>query len=167
MQKYNFDKVVFEGNLPEKSLNIFREKYGRENLYLHLHSQYKDKSNISKYIGNLIGVSNFILNDWDNYFKESGEIVTTNHLLVNCVRHKKFAKSITDEERKEVRNSLGYTDDDFVVIFCGRILKIKGIEELMTAIVGINEPNIKLLCIGSPNFSTQFITLLINPDYTF
>ena len=47
---------------------------------------------------------------------------------------------------------MGFADDDFVVVFCGRIIPVKGVLELMQAILKIDNPKIKLLVIGSSDF---------------
>ena len=43
-------------------------------------------------------------------------------------------------------------EDDFVVLFVGRLIQVKGVQELMQAVLAIQDPHIKLLCIGSANF---------------
>ncbi|OXN01191.1 glycosyltransferase family 4 protein [Bifidobacterium vansinderenii] len=42
--------------------------------------------------------------------------------------------------------------EDFVVMYCGRIMREKGILELLQAIEMINDPHVKLMIIGSSNF---------------
>lgn len=49
--------------------------------------------------------------------------------------------------RSEIRQSLGYKDDDFVFGFVGRITKDKGVDELLEAFFGL-DGNAKLLIIG-------------------
>jgi len=165
MKNSNLSKIVFEGNIPA-NIYKYKKSFKKDDLYFHLHSQYQKKPGVSENIGNLIGVSKFILNDWDDFFERTGEVPTKNHLLINCVRNKKFANSISEDERTAIRQKMGYTENDFVVIFCGRILEIKGIEELMNAVVNIENANIKLMVIGSPNFSrkvkTDFLTKIEN-----
>lgn len=49
------------------------------------------------------------------------------------------------------RQQLGFSDNDFIIVFSGRITKEKGVSELIEAIVRLkNHSNIKLLIIGSP-----------------
>ena len=47
---------------------------------------------------------------------------------------------------------LGIKEDDFVVLYVGRLMQMKGILELMQAIVSIEDRHVKLICIGSANF---------------
>lgn len=62
---------------------------------------------------------------------------------------KRFDFSKRQEWRKEIREELGYTEDDFVFGFAGRITKDKGINELFSAFSQISSPA-KLLIVGSP-----------------
>mgnify|MGYP000225931936 CR=1 FL=1 len=43
---------------------------------------------------------------------------------------------------EEFRSSLGFTDDDFIVIFCGRIMREKGVLELLQAISEIDDQHV-------------------------
>jgi glycosyltransferase involved in cell wall biosynthesis len=60
---------------------------------------------------------------------------------------------VSDDERHAIRQYLEFNDDDFVVGFCGRIVRDKGIIELAKAIEILSQrhPNksIKLLVIGA------------------
>ena len=60
---------------------------------------------------------------------------------------------ITEAERSKIKKSLGLTDNDFVVGFCGRLVRDKGITELTKAIELLaerhKEMSIKLLVIGA------------------
>ncbi len=49
------------------------------------------------------------------------------------------------------RSEMGFSDDDFVMVFSGRITKEKGVTELIDAMIRLKDyPNIKLMIIGSP-----------------
>ena len=65
----------------------------------------------------------------------------------------KFNPALMDaEERSQIRQQLGLTDDVFVVGFCGRLVRDKGISELAQAVKLLSERHpersIKLLVIG-------------------
>ena len=51
-----------------------------------------------------------------------------------------------------LRKRLGFTGQDFVVLFCGRLEPDKGIHKLMEALALLPVPHIKLLIVGSPFF---------------
>ncbi|WP_285060288.1 glycosyltransferase family 4 protein [Pedobacter ginsengisoli] len=56
-----------------------------------------------------------------------------------------------DEKAKALKDSLGLSDIDFVFIFIGRLVRDKGIEELVRAFAKLSNtnPNAKLLLVGS------------------
>lgn len=52
------------------------------------------------------------------------------------------------------RSSLGFSENDFIVIYTGRIVPNKGVKELVQAIQLLNShPDIKLLVVGGDNFA--------------
>ncbi len=52
------------------------------------------------------------------------------------------------------RSALGFGEDDFLAVFCGRLVPGKGIKELLQALLMLqNHPDIKLLVIGSSDFA--------------
>ena len=63
--------------------------------------------------------------------------------------------TLTSLEKKELRNNLGLKHSDYVVIFVGRIVKEKGIKEVLEAFEMINENNIKLLILGGTEFANN------------
>lgn len=60
---------------------------------------------------------------------------------------KKFDYSKRQKWRDEIRSELGYSKDDFVYGFVGRITRDKGINELLEAFLSLNDGS-KLLLIG-------------------
>lgn len=83
-------------------------------------------------------------------------------------KHKFNPSLISDDERQLIKANLGFSDNDFVVGFCGRIVRDKGITELTKAIEILSsrhpEKSIKLLVIGAfekrdavPNETADFL----------
>lgn len=60
---------------------------------------------------------------------------------------KRFDFNRRAQWRREVRNELGYDEDDFVYGFMGRITRDKGINELLAAFLALKD-NSKLLLVG-------------------
>ncbi|CEN35889.1 glycosyltransferase family 4 protein [Capnocytophaga cynodegmi] len=56
---------------------------------------------------------------------------------------------ITEEKKSLLKRKLNISDSDFVLIFVGRIVGDKGINELVQAFVELNNPQMKLLLVGS------------------
>ncbi|MBQ8741132.1 MAG: glycosyltransferase family 4 protein [Clostridia bacterium] len=59
----------------------------------------------------------------------------------------RFDFSKRERWRNEIRNTLGYKEDDFIYGFVGRITKDKGINELLTAFLNLKDDS-KLLLVG-------------------
>ncbi len=117
-----------------------------ENISFHIHYQETVKSRIGEDYSTLISVSEFISKDWEKYFQQQGKNKNF-FVLPNCVDEERFNKKISLKERAEIRNKVGFKEDDFVIIFCGRIAKEKGIKELIKAVVETKE-NVKLMIVG-------------------
>lgn len=165
-KRQGFDKIVFEAGSPP-NIKKYTKYYSKEQIYKHFHSQYpeSDKTDLSQSIGNIIGVSEFIVNDWMDWYERNNIKNVTGYVLKNCVDESKFGKVVKAHEKNEIRKSFGFKDDDFVIVFVGRLIEEKGIRELIEAISQLSQ-NIKLLIVGSPNFKDKskspFLTELYN-----
>lgn len=145
-EKFNY--IINEGADPHMMRNVAK-KYGPQKLVLHLHCHMMANPQYDKIYGNIWGVSSFIINQYKKDSKLSKE---TFQVLFNAIDLNRFKKEISPKERLQLRLQLGFTKNDFIIIFCGRIIKEKGVKELVQAILNIKESNIKLLIIGSSNF---------------
>lgn len=68
--------------------------------------------------------------------------------VLNGIDLKAFSPNINSTL---TRSQIGLSDDDFVMVFSGRITKEKGVSELIDAMIRLKDhSNIKLLIIGSP-----------------
>lgn len=67
-------------------------------------------------------------------------------VLPNAVNEKLFYHA----GKKEARKALGYSQDDFIVAYCGRFNKRKGCRRVSEAITLLNNPSIKSIFIGVP-----------------
>lgn len=151
LNKNKMDNIVFEANFPANACSL---NYNRNQIYTHRHTQDEQKADYFKHIGNLIGVSNFICNDWKSYLQENNINNVKLHVLHNVVNENKFNKDVFTAEKAEIRKSLNLTEDDFVVIYCGRIVEVKGIKPLIESVLQLDK-KIKLVIIGSPNFTAN------------
>ena len=98
-------------------------------------------------------------------YSKSSRILTVSDYISSCVRtiNPNDQKCFTilngidlnafspNIETTITRQQLGLSDNDFVMVFSGRITKEKGVSELIEAMIRLKEySNIKLLVIGSP-----------------
>lgn len=164
IQKINPDLIICEREF-DVNIEKLAKTFGRDKLSFHIHIQILDKMHLEKYFGSLISVSNFISEDWKAYLEENNNKPDMKYLVLpNCVNEDRFLKQISSQERKKLRTSFGFSDDDFVCVFCGRISEIKGIDKLIEAILQLDE-KFKLLIVGSvdaANYRTSpFLTKIM------
>ncbi|MDD6072385.1 MAG: glycosyltransferase family 4 protein [Clostridiales bacterium] len=145
LKEHPVDIMVAEGGLYHE-MKRFAENFGKEKVFLHIHHHLLCEPYIDHIYGGVIGISEFATKEWLRTTTDTEVIPYTVH---NCVNEDKFVKQISPEERDEIRKSFGFSKNDVVVIYCGRILEVKGARELVQAILEINDPHIKLLMIGS------------------
>ncbi len=142
------DAISIEGQweLPLAHLN---EIVGKENLYTHLHTSRPEDIKIRKLIKNSIAISEFVKISWTKDCSINGN----NHVLYNAADIDKFNVKLDTIQRNDIRSSLHINSDDFVLLFCARIIPEKGIEQLLKAMQLLSHFPIKLLFIGSVAFS--------------
>ena len=76
-------------------------------------------------------------------------------VVYNGLDEKKFSNSIFLDNKNSYisRHSFGFKENDFVVIYTGRIVPKKGVKELVEAIQLLKDkPDIKLLVVGGDNY---------------
>ena len=145
LKDHPVDAIVAEGGLYHE-MRRFAEEFGKEKVYLHIHHHLLCEPYIDHLYGGIIGISEFATNEWMRTTEDKN---VRSYTVYNCVNEEKFNKKITIEERDALRAEFGFTSEDTVVMYCGRILEVKGVKELVQAIIQINDPHIKLLMIGS------------------
>ena len=141
-----FDIIIIE-NRPGFILYI--SKRIKSNFILHLHNDFlnKDTLNASEIVNSYLGVvcvSDFITNRV-NQIKSNHKKCITIH---NAIDIHSFHQA---EPIK--RESLGLNENDFVIVYSGRLTKEKGILQLIKALKKTNMPqNLKLLIIGASGY---------------
>lgn len=145
-EKERFDIIIAEGGDTQAIVDIAKG-YRREQFANHVHIHYLPPENIAKNYGHMIGVSDFVTNE---YIKACKSPVVA-HTLKNAIDTSKFNKEVTSEERQIIREKLGLSADDFVILYVGRIMQIKGVLELIQALTSIEDKKIKLMLMGSAN----------------
>ena len=140
------DLIVAEGgNLTQCS--AISRMFGRKRCLAHLHGQTTCTPVMDDIYGGVLALSDFIR---ENYLQSSTLDPQRAYILHNCIDTARFCPGPAS---KTLRAQLGFTDEDFVVLYCGRLDPDKGIHKLMEAIAALHEPHIKLLIVGSPFFA--------------
>lgn len=117
----------------------------------------------------LVYLHNDLLNNqtkgYQQIYDKAYRILTVSDYIASCVRtinpYDKKCRTILNGidnhdfspniETTIPRQQLGLSDDDFVMVFSGRITQEKGVSELIEAMICLKDfSNLKLLIIGSP-----------------
>ena len=148
----DFDYILLEGNYFQM---IQISKRYKDRCILHLHTDcihretYRAKETLESF-RNIFVISKFLGN---SILTVSDKIESKIKLLKNTVNQNYFSVQSTDEFRKSFRKKYGISDDEVVLIFCGRLDPGKGIRELLLAVKDV--PNCRLVVVGASWFSSD------------
>lgn len=145
-QREKFDLIIAEGGDTQAIVDIAKG-YNRNQFANHVHIHYLPPDNIVRNYGHVIGVSEFVIKE---YLKVCKTPVKA-HLLKNAIDVEQFGRKVSETQKRKIRKKLGLSEDDFVILYVGRIMEIKGVLELMQAVTSLEDPHIKLLIMGSAN----------------
>lgn len=146
IQNEKFDLLIVEGGDEQAVLDIAKG-YKREQLVFHTHVHLIPKETVVKGYGHMIGVSEFVTRE----YLKACIIPVQSHVLKNAIDVKRFSRSVSEVQKKNIRRKLGLSEKDFVILYVGRILKAKGVLELMQAVTSLEDEHIKLMIVGSAN----------------
>lgn len=137
--------IVNEGREDDAWLAPLKAIVGEENIFNHLHFVRQENLRSRRAIPNSISISNYVKQQW----VKDTSIDGINEVVFNGIDLSLFHGRADTKRREELRCSLGVKNDDFLVVFCGRIIPEKGVLELLEAfsLLSSNE-RIKLLLIG-------------------
>lgn len=146
LQKQHYDIILLD-NRPGYAVSIDVPQDSKLYLYLHndlLNNQTKDYQQIYDKASRILTVSDYI----SRCVKTINPNDTKCFSILNGIDLQAFSPNITSTI---TRSQIGLSDDDFVMVFSGRITKEKGVTELIDSMIQLkNHANIKLLIIGSP-----------------
>ena len=143
----HFDAVVFEGG-PCDALTPYSRQFGNRLMY-HLHYNPDSLFHSTGY-SRIIAVSEFVAQSWRKNCSDPLPGVVVAH---NGIDLSRFQKAVSAAERREIRSRLGFDEDDFVLLYCGRIIPVKGVLELLQAVRNIDDEHARLMIVGSPDFA--------------
>ena len=146
--KKEYDVIILE-NRPGYAIPV--SKVSKAKIIIHLHNDLlnrdsKDAKEICKVCHKVITVSNYI----------KGRVETIGadipiETVYNGIDLERFYHA-TPIDRK----TLGFKEDDFIVVYSGRINPEKGVKELIQVFAKLHDyPNIKLLIIGGSFFGNN------------
>ena len=146
-KNHDIDYVICEGGLYRDFYKISKY-FGRERMILHLHSEFVPDKYIESSFSRYIAISRFIANKWGERLKNKQVEID---VLKNCIDQEKFKSS---EINLDVRKQYNISNR-FLIVYVGRIIPIKGVEQLINAFRLANIPDSSLMIIGSVNFGAK------------
>lgn len=146
IQNEKFDLLIVEGGDEHAVIDIAKG-YQREQLVFHAHIHYIPKEEVVKGYGHMIGVSEFVTKE----YLKACKMPVKAHVLRNAIDVDRFSRNVSEEQKSDIRKKLGLSEKDFVILYVGRIMEIKGVLELMRAVTELGDENVKLLIMGSAN----------------
>lgn len=150
LKNQKFDYIIIE-NAPYylpviKKINSIK--------VMHIHNDYSEemKKIVSNYSSKIMCVSNYIKETYKTY-----EIYNSSTILYNCIDILKF--KFNREFRKEIRDKFLLKENDILFIYTGRLIKGKGILEMIQAFILASKikKNLKLMIVGGINYSNNKI----------
>ena len=147
LKKKDFDYIIIENGA---GLAYKLSQRGHKNLILHLHndllnSQSRNHDVIANSLTKIITVSNYI----------KGRVATVFPVdKIETVHNGIDLKSFSPKGNPSVsRKRIGFSEEDFVIVYSGRINKEKGVSELIDAMLILKDhQKIKLMIIGGSFF---------------
>ena len=147
LKKNYYDYILLE-NCPGYALKLSQRGY--LNLILHLHN---DLVNSKSRYHDEIFYSFVRILTVSNYIKERVSTIQSSNKIQTVYNGIDLNLFSSKETHHISRQTIGFNEDDFVIVYNGRIIKEKGVAELIdTMLLLENIPQIKLMVLGSSFF---------------
>lgn len=142
----NFDCFFVQEGENVNGLKAFVDLFGDKVVY---HSHLHEVPIYGSIWPNVISISEFCRREWLSVPSDTKNVF----VLRNGIDLDKFSKRISHSERLSLRNKLGLSENDIIVIYVGRVIPVKGVKELVVAMKLLQEKNVKLILVGSSSFA--------------
>lgn len=137
-----YDVVIFEGGESYGFKAYDRVFHGRLWYHVHATPEWRTPSDT---FNDVLAISSFVADKWRYWCTDHKQQV---HVLYNGVDTSMFKELLSPAELEKMRSRFGFSAEDFVVLFCGRLFSGKGVKELIQAVISIHDPHVKLLVVG-------------------
>ena len=149
IRRQHYDLIIVE-NRPGYILMLNEQPINTQCI-LHLHNDFlnvetQNASTIYQSYSRIIGISVFITDKVNQIAPEQKKAITVH----NAIDTQKFY-----ETQPAKRESFGFSTDDFVLVYSGRLNEEKGILPLVQAVKQLSNIHPKLLIIGDSNYGTD------------
>ncbi len=146
--KKQFDLIICEGGnyIQYKALSDY---VGNKRMILHYHGEVAGNIALKNWFAHHICVSSYI----GRKLIENGCVSASSvDILLNGVPTEKFIP--TENDRYAIRSELGFTTEDIILIYWGRMIPQKGVRELIDAfkVALSQEKRLRLVLFGGAHF---------------
>ena len=143
LKKQEYDLILLE-NCPGHAYKLSQRGY--KNVILHLNN---DSLNSESRYHDIIFNGLVKILTCSNYIKDRVSTIQTNIKIQTLYNAIDVTNFISKGKQSVVRENLGLSNEDFIIVYSGRINKDKGVSELIDALLKLKDtPNIKLMIIG-------------------
>ena len=146
LKKRDFDYIILE-NCPGYAYKLSQR--GFHNLVLHLHNELLHSN--SRYHDIIFNSLTKILTVSD-YIKARVASIQHSNKIQTVHNGIDLAKFTPKKKLSVSREYIGFSEEDFILVYNGRIINEKGISELIDAMLQIRDTRIKLIILGSSFF---------------
>jgi len=146
LRKRDFDIIILE-NCPGYAYKLSQRGY--HNIVLHLHNELLHSN--SRFHDIIFNSLTKILTVSD-YIKERVSTIQSSNKIQTIYNGIDLIKFTPRERLSTSRDCIGFSEEDFVLVYNGRINNEKGISELIDAMFQIRDTRIKLMILGSSFF---------------
>ena len=133
------DICIVEGGSFTKEFSRISRLVNKDKIVIHLHACFDAPPGVDEIFPRAIAISEYVKQQWQK--NSDSEVV----VLKNCIADV-FFESVPQKDIATLRKKYGYSEEDFVLLYCGRMISAKGVKELLTAVQDM--PNIKLMLLG-------------------
>ena len=146
-----FDWILYQAG-EVFSLKYYSKKLPAEKVLVHAHGMITPIPAIDKHFSYYLSISEYVGRYWA---QTSSRPSVTYKVWKNCIKVSDFGKETSVTEKKCIMEKLGIEEDDFVIIFTGRIIPEKGVLELIRALDYMRNAKVKLIIVGSARFAEK------------
>lgn len=142
------DVVIIEGNYFQ-TLQLRKKITIPLILHMHIDGLNVDTDNGKNILDSckaVIAISNYCKNRIEQIDPSQKEKI---YLLKNTIDTDHFCVSDDNQFRKQFRKNHGINDEDKVIIYCGRVTKVKGVNEALEAFAQLENKKTYFLIVGS------------------
>ena len=145
--QHEFDYILTECDLDI----VQRAKVPPEKVLYHMHWVGDPTPENDASFGHLLAVSSYVGKNWA---QATGRRAETIHVLPNCVADHCFSEPLP-EVRRQMCQGFELDPNTFIVLYVGRLVEYKGVQELIRAVEALPGQDVALVLAGSTNFGLK------------